>query len=275
MKAKETSSVRATVRSADGTRIAFERSGQGDPVILVASALADRRDAGKLARLLADHFTVINYDRRGRGASEDAAAYAVEREVEDIAALVDRAGGSASVFGSSTGALLALRAGAAGLGIRRLVLFEPPLPAADGFRVPPDHAARIDALLADDRRSAAVRYFMTEVQGVPPAMIAMMRLLPGTWPALTRLAHTLPYDLALLAQTGIAGADPSGDWGSVTAPTLVLTGGKSPSGFHAAAETITIALPTAEHRTLPGLNHGAVVMAPRKLAPAVVAFLTG
>src|SRR5687768_15982802 len=112
--------VHATVTSRDGTEIAFERSGAGPAVILVASALSDRADTRKLAGLLAPHFTVINYDRRGRGASGDAAGYAVEREIEDIAALIDYAGGSASLFGSSSGAVLALRAAAAGLAVERL-----------------------------------------------------------------------------------------------------------------------------------------------------------
>src|SRR5918993_539313 len=158
-----------TVHSADRTPIAFAQSGDGQPVILVSSALADRRDAGKLARLLAHRFTVINYDRRGRGASGDAANYAVEREVEDIAALIDHAGGSASMFGSSSGALLALRAAASGLNITRLALYEPPLPVPGGFQLPPDCQPRVNTLLADGRRSDAVKYFMTTVQGVPTA----------------------------------------------------------------------------------------------------------
>jgi alpha-beta hydrolase superfamily lysophospholipase len=269
------STVSSTVRSADGTLIAFERSGHGHPVILISSALADHRDAGKLARLLAYRFTVINYDRRGRGASADAARYAVEREVEDIAALVDLAGGTASLFGSSSGALLALRAASAGLDIARLALYEPPLPVPGGFRLPQDCAARIDSMLAEGRRSDAVKYFMTEVQGAPAAMVAVMRLMPGVWRNLTGLAHTLPYDTALLAGSGSAGTGEARDWTAVTAPTLVLTGGKSAPGFRAAAEAITAVLPAAEHRSLPGLSHGAVVMAPKKLAPAVVDFLAG
>ena len=265
----------STVSSADGTRIAFERTGDGPPVILVSSALADRKDAAKLARLLAGRFSVINYDRRGRGASGDATGYSVDREIEDLAALIDYAGGSASVFGSSSGALLALYSATAGLNIERLALYEPPLLVEGGFEPPPDCAARVAALLAVDRRSDAVKYFMTKVQGMPPAMVAMMRLMPGVWSSMTRLAHTLPYDIALLAGTDPGLHWQAGRWAATTATTLVLTGGKSPAGFHTAARAITEALPAAEHRTLPGLSHGAVVMAPRKLAPVVIDFLTG
>jgi pimeloyl-ACP methyl ester carboxylesterase len=118
--------VEASVTSRDGTTIAFERAGTGPPLILVAAALSDRRDTRKLATLLAPSFTVINYDRRGRGASGDTPPYDVGRECEDIEALVKEAGGSAFLFGSSSGAVLALEAAARGVGVEKMVLFEPP-----------------------------------------------------------------------------------------------------------------------------------------------------
>ncbi|WP_326825215.1 alpha/beta fold hydrolase [Streptosporangium sp. NBC_01756] len=268
--------VNASVISQDGTEIAFERLGAGPAVILVSSALADRSDARKLAGLLAEHFTVINYDRRGRGTSGDAAGYAAEREVEDIAALIDHVGGSASVFGSSSGAVLALRAAAAGLTIERLALYEPPFVIShDGFGPPKDYARHLDALLAADRRGDAVTYFMTKAQGMPAFMVTMMRLMPGVWSNLKALAHTLPYDAAVMGETQQGKPLEADRWSAAKAPTMVLTGGKSPAGFHNAARALADILPDAEHRTLPGLNHGAVVMAPKKLVPALVEFLRG
>ncbi|MEV8113882.1 alpha/beta hydrolase [Streptomyces xiamenensis] len=273
---ENTARTEPAVVSADGTTIAFQRSGSGPAVILVASALADRSDGAKLAGLLARHFTVINYDRRGRGASGDGARYAVEREIEDIAALLEHCGGSASVFGSSSGAVLALRAAAAGLDIPRLALYEPPFAVdGDAFGPPADFAGRIDALLAGDRRGDAVKLFMTKAQGMPGLLVASMRLMPGVWSGLKALAPTLPYDIAVMGDTQRGEPLNADEWSAVASRTLVLTGGKSPEGFHQAARALTEVLPHAEHRTLDGLHHGAVVMAPKKLAPSLVTFLGG
>ncbi|MET9591851.1 alpha/beta hydrolase [Streptomyces sp. NPDC006516] len=266
----------ARVVSADGTEIAFEQSGLGPPVVLVASALADRSDTTKLARLLAEHFTVINYDRRGRGASGDADAYAPEREIEDIAALVEHVGGSASLFGSSSGAVLALRAAAAGIGVDRLALYEPPFVVAEGDDgPPPDLAQQIALLLAEGRRSEAVTYFMTKVQGMPGIAVFCMKLMPKMWANLTELARTLPYDIAIMGDTQQGRPLDAEEWKGVAVPTRVLTGGKSPAAFQRAARALTEILPEADHRSLPGLNHGAVVMASKKLAPQVIEFIKG
>ncbi|WP_103536001.1 alpha/beta fold hydrolase [Streptomyces sp. SM11] len=268
--------VESTTVSADGTRIAFEKSGGGPAVILVASALADRSDTKKLAGLLAEHFTVINYDRRGRGASADSTAYAVEREIEDIAALIDHAGGSASVFGSSSGAVLALRAAAAGLKVDKLALYEPPFSVtSDGFGPPTGFAEQIDTLIAQDRRSEAVKAFMVKAQGMPSFMVGSMRLMPGIWSGLKGMAHTLPYDIAVMGDTQQGRPLSPEQWSSASAPTLVLTGSKSPDGFQRAAKELTGVLPHASHHTLNGLNHGAVAMAPKKLAPELIEFLRG
>ncbi|MFI1185322.1 alpha/beta fold hydrolase [Streptomyces californicus] len=266
----------AVARSADGTGIAYERSGSGPAVILVASALADRSDTEKLAALLADHFTVVNYDRRGRGASGDADAYAVDREIEDIAALVDQVGGSASLFGSSSGAVLALRAAAAGVKVDRLALYEPPFVIAEGDAGPPlDLAEQVGALLEQGRDADAVKYFMTKVQGMPGTAVFFMKLMPKIWKNLVGLARTLPYDIAVMGDTQRGRPLDAGEWEGVDVPTRVLTGGKSPAAFQRAAGALAGILPQADHRTLPGLNHGAVVMAPKKVAPEVIGFLKG
>jgi hypothetical protein len=266
--------VDSTVVSRDGTEIAFERSGTGPAVILVSSALADRSDTAKLAGLLSRHFTVINYDRRGRGAGGDGTEYAVEREIEDIAALIDHVGGSASVFGSSSGAVLALRAATAGPDIRRPALHEPPfvVDEADGFGPPGDFAQHIDALIASGRRSDAVRHFMTRAQGMPGFVVASMRLMPGVWSKLKAMAHTLPYDISVMGDTQQGRPLAADVWSAATARTLVLTGGRSPAGLRRAAQALTRVLPAADHHTLDGLDHGAVVMAPRRLAPSLITF---
>ncbi|MFD3905917.1 alpha/beta hydrolase [Streptomyces sp. CB04723] len=263
-------------RSADGTEIAYQLSGSGPAVILVASALADRSDTEKLAALLADHFTVINYDRRGRGASGDADAYAVDREIEDIAALVDHVGGSASLFGSSSGAVLALRAAAAGVKVDRLALYEPPFVIAEGDAGPPlDLAEQVGALLEQGREADAVKYFMTKVQGMPGIAVFFMKLMPKIWKNLVGLARTLPYDIAVMGDTQRGRPLDARKWEGVDVPTRVLTGGKSPAAFRRAAGALAGILPKADHRTLPGLNHGAVVMAPKKVASEVIQFLKG
>ncbi|MEV0124733.1 alpha/beta fold hydrolase [Streptomyces sp. NPDC050703] len=273
---EQSAGAEARVVSADGTEIAFEQSGRGPAVVLVASALADRSDTARLAALLAQHFTVINYDRRGRGASGDASTYAPDREVEDIAALVEHVGGSASLFGSSSGAVLALRAAAAGVNVDRLALYEPPFVVAEGDDGPPkDLAQQITALLAEGRHSDAVKYFMTRVQGMPGIAVFFMRLMPKMWANLTKLAGTLPYDIAVMGDTQQGKPLDAEEWKGVAIPTRVLTGGKSPAAFQRAALAVTEILPQADHRTLPGLNHGAVVMAPRKIAPQIIEFIKG
>ncbi|MBL1288495.1 MULTISPECIES: alpha/beta fold hydrolase [Streptomyces] len=273
---EQSAGAEARVVSADGTEIAFEQSGRGPAVVLVASALADRSDTTKLAALLAQHFTVINYDRRGRGASGDASTYAPDREIEDIAALVEHVGGSASLFGSSSGAVLALRAAAAGVNVDRLALYEPPFVVAEGDDGPPkDLAQRITALLAEGRPSDAVKYFMTRVQGMPGIAVFFMKCMPKIWANLTKLARTLPYDIAVMGDTQQGKPLDAEEWKGVAVPTRVLTGGKSPAAFQRAALAVTGILPQADHRTLPGLNHGAVVMAPKKIAPQIIEFLKG
>ncbi|WP_331730456.1 alpha/beta fold hydrolase [Streptomyces sp. NBC_01174] len=273
---EQSAGAEARVVSADGTEIAFEQSGRGPAVVLVASALADRSDTTKLAALLAQHFTVINYDRRGRGASGDASTYAPDREIEDIAALVEHVGGSASLFGSSSGAVLALRAAAAGVNVDRLALYEPPFVVAEGDDGPPkDLAQRITALLAEGRPSDAVKYFMTRVQGMPGIAVFFMKCMPKIWANLTELARTLPYDIAVMGDTQQGKPLDAEEWKGVAVPTRVLTGGKSPAAFQRAALAVTGILPQADHRTLPGLNHGAVVMAPKKIAPQIIEFLKG
>ena len=258
-----------TTRSADGTVIAYEKSGSGPPLVLVDGALCHRASGPSrpLAARLAGSFTVYTYDRRGRGESGDTAPYAPEREVEDLAAVVDAAGGQADVYGISSGAALALDAAAAGVGIRRLALYEAPFVVdATIAPLPADWLPTLEAALAEGRRGAAVSQFMRRV-GVPRPFIALMHVLPA-WNKLTAVAHTLPYDFAVLGDTQSGAPLPAERWADVAAPTAVLAGGKSAAwmqnGMRALAKTLG-----AYHETLPGQTH---MVKPDVLAPALEAF---
>lgn len=264
-----------TLTSKDGTRIAYDQRGSGPPLVLVDGAMCSRKfgPSPSLAPLLAPHFTVFNYDRRGRGDSGDTQPYSVEREIEDLAALVEAAGGSAFVYGSSSGAALAMRAAASGVHARKLVLHEPPY-ALDDSASPllPSYRGRITELLADDRRGDAVALFM-KVVGVPGFGVFMMRLMPNVWPKLKAAAHTLPYDFAQLGDT--PGKPLSRElldvMRAVKAPTTMVLGGKSPDWMRNAVETVASAIPGAKLATVPGQNHA---IAAKAIAPVLIEFFS-
>ena len=264
------------VTSRDGTTIAFDQQGEGRPLILVAAALSDRSDTAKLAALLAKHFTVINYDRRGRGESGNTEPYAVVREIEDLEALIEAAGGSAYVFGSSSGGVLALRAASSGANVTKVALFEPPFRLQDDDDVatpPTDSAARAGELIEAGRRNDAVKYFMTHDVGVPAPFLLVMRvMMRKMWSNMTAMAHTLPYDYALM-EDSVDGKPLAGlEWVCVTAPTLVMDGGKSPAKLRRPAQVLATVVPGAQLRTLDGQNHGVVMMAPKVIASTLVEF---
>lgn len=258
-----------TVTSADGTTIAYEHRGGGPPLIVVGGAMSDRTAAAPLAELLARTFTVVAYDRRGRGDSGDTPPYAPAREVEDLAALIEVVDGAASVHGHSSGAVLSLDAAAHGLAISRLSLYEPPFMVDDSRPpVPEDFVATLEQLTASGRRGDAVAYFMTTGVGLPPQVVAQGRSEP-MWPALERLAHTLPYDVRILGDTLRGQPLPRERWSTVTIPVLVLDGGASPEWQRTATRSLAQVLPNAEHRTLEGQTHRAD---PEVLVPVLSAF---
>src|SRR5947209_15976870 len=188
------------VVSKDGTRIAFDRHGEGQPIILVVGAFNERSTGTPLATFLAPHFAAYTYDRRGRGDSGDTAPYAVEREIDDLAALIAEAGGSAAVFGYSSGANLALQAAASGLPITKLALYEAPYLVDHNGQQPrthPNHAAQLSELIAAGRRGDAVEYFQQQMVGIPEEVVVQMRRAPFR-PALEAIAHTLVYDATIL-----------------------------------------------------------------------------
>jgi pimeloyl-ACP methyl ester carboxylesterase len=264
-----------TVRSQDGTTIAFDRTGEGPPVILVGGAFQHRAiDAAvaQVAGLLASHFTVFRYDRRGRGDSSDTPPYAVEREVEDLQALIEEAGGSAFVFGGSSGAVLALDGAARGLPIGKLALYEPPFIVDDGRPpLPDDYVARLTELASAGRRGDAVEYFMTQAMGMPAEAVAGMRGAPF-WPALEGVAHTLAYDGTVMGDTMSGNPKPLERWGSVGVPTLVMVGGGSPPYQQHSVRALVDILPEAQLRTLEGQTHDA---APEILGPVLDEFFAG
>ena len=257
-----------------GTRIAFDRSGEGPSLILVGGALQHRRidpSTARLAELLASRLTVVHYDRRGRGDSGDTTPYAVEREVEDLEALIQDAGGSAFVFGMSSGAILALDAAARGRAITRLALYEPPFIVDDSRPpLPADYTERLAELLATGRPGDAVELFMTEAVGVSSATAGSMRSSPF-WPALEGVANTLPYDDAIARDTLSGRPLPEDRWTSVAAPTLVIDGGASPTWARNAVRAIVDVLPDARRHTLEGQTHQ---VDPEVLAPVLRQFFS-
>ncbi len=257
------------VRSKDGTPIAYDRSGGGPALILVDGALCSRGfgPSPKLAPLLARHFTVYAYDRRGRGESGDTQPYSHTREIEDLAALVDAAGGSASLLGLSSGAALALHAAAAGLPIDKVVAYEPPYVDAGGRRDAGAHERELKRLLERGNRGGAVHYFMKDMVGAPAPVVYMMRLMPWIFRKLEAVAHTLPYDAAVMTEFSI----PRERFVSIALPVLVMNGSKTDARLKSAAHAVAAAIPGAQHRELPGQTHD---VKPGALAPAVVEFVT-
>ena len=264
-----------TVRSKDGTTIAFDRTGEGPAVILVGGAIQHRAidpSTARLAELLSSTFTVVHYDRRGRGDSGDTAPYAVERELDDIDALIQDAGGSASLFGMSSGAVLSLDAAERGLAVTKLALYEPPFMVDDTRPpVPQDYRARLSAMLSEGRRGDAVELFMTEAVGMPAEAVPPMRGAPF-WPGLESVAHTLPYDDAIMGDLTSGKPLPPARWAGVTIPTLVIDGGESPAWARNAVQAIVDVLPQAERRTLDGQTHQ---VDPEVLGPLLGEFLVG
>ena len=256
-----------TTQSADGTVLAFDREGDGPALVLVVGAFCDRSIPETLATMLAPRFTVLRYDRRGRGSSGDTAPYAVEREIEDLEAVVAAAGGSAFVFGHSSGAALALEAVIAGLPATRLVVYEPPY-IVEGTRARPARLAeRVSQLLVADERSEAAELFLLEGPEAPPEVVTMMQGAP-LWSRFEALAHTLPYDLAIVGDQRV----PAERLATVDVPTLVLSGAESPRWAREAVDAVASAVPDSEHLVLEGESHNA---ADDVLAPVLTSFFLG
>lgn len=259
-----------TVTSKDGTIIVYDQIGEGPAVILVGGATTARADTRPLAEALAAHCRVFNYDRRGRGDSGDTPPYAVEREVEDIEALMDVAGGTASLFGHSSGGVLALEtARQRPAKVTKLAVYEPPFVVDDSRPpLPHDYVAQLNAAVTAGRRGDAVEIFLTQAVGIPANFVAQMRAAPF-WAGSEALAHTIAYDGIIMGDTASGTPTPLEKWKSVTTPTLVIDGGASPAYMHHGAQAIAHILPHAQQVTLAGQDHGP---ATDVLAPVLVKF---
>ncbi|WP_437935804.1 alpha/beta fold hydrolase [Sorangium sp. So ce341] len=251
--------------SRDGTTIAFDQTGHGAPVILVMGAFNDRTTGAPLSAYLARRFTVLAYDRRGRGDSGDAATYAIDREIEDLDAVIQAAGGAAAVFGYSSGALLALAAAARGLAITRLALYEAPPTGAPSAQ-PAEHVQALASLVAAGRRGDAVEYFQRRMVGIPDEVVAQLRHAPFR-PALEAMAHTLVYDATIVADERITAA-----LAEIRQPTLAIAGDASAPVMRQVAETLAARLPGGRRVTIEGATHH---IEPALLGPVLERFLDG
>jgi pimeloyl-ACP methyl ester carboxylesterase len=266
-----------TVTSADGTRIALERTGSGAPVILVGGAFNDRSTVAALAATLAPDFTAITYDRRGRGDStNNDGDFDVNREFDDLAAVIERASddgpasGMVSVFGHSSGGVLAIEAALRGLPVERLAVYEPSyIPASARPQPGADLYERLVRLIGQDQRDDAVTLFQTEAVGLPAAMIEGMRA-SDFWGWFTGLAHTLPYDVALHGDY----EPPVGRLAGLGIPVLAVDGSQSPQWIRTGTRAVAEAVPGGRYVTLEGQDHG-VLHHPEALRPLLNAFLAG
>lgn len=261
-----------TVHSADGTSIASQAIGDGPPVILIGGAFNDRSTVAGLAATLAPQLTAISYDRRGRGDSTDNAAkgeYIVEREIEDLAALINALGSNVDLFGHSSGGLLALEAVVHGLPIGKVAVYEPSYTSDNTQPQPPaDLLNRLKALITDDDRGAAAALFLEEQAGVPAPMINEMRA-GQAWGYFTSLAHTLPYDVALSSSHRLR----ANLLATINIPVLAINGDKTSEWLQAATNTIATVIPRAQHTVLAGHDH-AVLHNPEALRPLLTGFFT-
>jgi pimeloyl-ACP methyl ester carboxylesterase len=258
------------VISEDGTNIVYHKTGRGPALILVDGAFCSK-DFGpmpKLAPLLASSFTVFIYDRRARGESGDTSPYAIQREIEDIQALIKEAGGSAFLFGISSGAILAMKAVANGLNISRLALYEPPFNIGKKYKGPPaGYREELQRMLGAGNKADAVKYFLKKVIGLPALLVFIIRLTPN-WSKMKGNANSLPYDAEIVGD----GSMPVEQVSLITIPTIAIAGEKSPDMLREAAKSVAGSIQNAQHQVLKGQTHN---VSATILAPVLTEFFTG
>jgi pimeloyl-ACP methyl ester carboxylesterase len=255
-----------TTKSADGTVIAYDRSGDGPPLVVVLGAFCDRKSFVPPADLTTK-FTVYTYDRRGRGDSGDTQPYSPDREIEDLAAVVEVAGPDVFAFGHSSGAALALQAAARGVPFAAIAAYEAPYVIHGTRELAENPGPRISEMVSSGRRSQAVRFWMTDVVQAPAQVVTMMESSP-MWAGLEALTHTLAYDLALTGDHGV----PAGELAKITVPVLVIGGGNSPDWFKRSVEATAAATPGARLHTVEGHDHG---VPPEVISPVLTEFFIG
>jgi pimeloyl-ACP methyl ester carboxylesterase len=264
-----------TVTSADGTRIAYDRYGEGPALILVGGAMGYRKfkKFEQIAMALSEHCTVINYDRRGRGDSGEAGAVSVLHEVDDIAALIEAVGGRASLWGWSSGGAVALRAAAADVGVEKLVVYETPFKTDPSAKYPADdYGARLEQIVADGDPMRAAKHFMRNGIGMPGPLVATMALMP-MFKKFAANGLTLPFDYAALGDHNMHGRPlQAEEWTTITCPTLVVYGAKTYPVLKHASLALAEVLPNATLRELPGQNHN---VSPSAIVPLLTEFVAG
>lgn len=258
------------VTSADGTRIAYETLGSGPAVILVDGAMCYRGmgPALPLARELQDRFTVTVYDRRGRGESGDTQPWSVDREVEDLQAVITAIGGTAMLYGISSGGALALETANRSAGVTKVFVYEAPFITDDSRRMKPGYAERMYELVRTGDRSGALRHFMRTGVGMPAFAVWMMQLMP-MWKTLKAVAPTLAYDTSFTEPMQRSQAIPRGTWANLRQPAMIVGGTRSDTWMRNAQKAIAGALPNARHGELEGENH---MVKPTAIAPLIKDF---
>ncbi|KOU77003.1 hydrolase [Streptomyces sp. MMG1533] len=253
--------------SRDGTSLAYESTGDGPAVILVSGAMSTGATVAPLAGPLSDRFKVVSYDRRGRGASGDTAPYAVDREVEDLAALIGAVGGEASLYGISSGGALVLHAAASGLPVRRVAVYETPFAVNEGgVQERAEYTRGLTEALEQGRRGDAVELFL-RLTGLAEEMIQGARQSP-MWPGMEAIAPSLAHDDAVMGD----GRVPRALLASITVPVLAVAGDASPAWMREAAQAVAEAAPEGTYRTLEGQTH---MVDPNVLAPVLAEFFAG
>ena len=255
-----------TVTSRDGTTLAYDLLGEGPPVVLVSGGSTDRMANAGLAAELAAHHSVYNFDRRGRGDSGDTPPYAIEREIEDITAVIEAAGGSANLYGTSSGAALAMHAAAGGAPVTKLAMWEPPYNVNGRPDLPDDTASVYRELVESGRRGDAAEYFMAKVVGLPPEFVANARQAPW-WAQQEAIAHTLAYDATVMGDYTL----PTEIAKAVPVPTLIIVGGASFDFMEESADALATLIPNAQRADLEGQQHN---VDPAALAPVLTRFFT-
>ena len=255
-----------SVVSKDGTKIIYDMLGKGPTVILVLGALNTRKAGARLAKLLSTHFTVISYDRRGRGDSADVQPYSPKREVEDLEALINEVGEPVYLYGhSSGGAIVFETAILLGKQIKKLAIYEVPYAVDDAaIRAAKDYNKKLKALLSGGHKDDAIALFMQYI-GVSDKQTQAMNRLP-MWKGLVAMAPTLAYDSDLL---GSGHAIPTSHLKHISSPALIMNGGNSPEFMRIVAERLSKIIPKAQHRSIDGQNHG---VKPEVIAPILTEF---
>jgi pimeloyl-ACP methyl ester carboxylesterase len=260
-----------TVTSKDGAKISYDIKGKGPAVILVAGATQHRaidEQTPIMAEMLSDRFTIINYDRRGRGESTDGGKYAVAREIEDIAALIEAAGGSAALYGMSSGCVLALEAAAALPNVTKVFGYEPPVDPEEKEANARKGLAEMEALAAKGQGAAMMEKFMGEV-GMPPDQLEGFKQSPG-WPAYASVGHTLAYDYRIMAEAIVGDRLPE-RWKNIRVPVMIANGDASYGFMGPGADYVARAIPGAKRQTLPGQSHE---VDPKVLVPVLTEFFS-